>query len=73
MGGKTIGEVAKRLGCNHSGGGHAVLRAAARQLSLPTGHMIEYGLNAGPGYNHIKFIPLSEILVEDSTYTNTLG
>jgi hypothetical protein len=63
---KTIGEVAKKLGCNHSGGGYVVLRAAARQLDLPTDHMIEYGLNAGPGYNHIKFIPLSEILVENS-------
>ncbi len=67
---KTIGEVAKKLGCNHSGGGYVVLRAAARQLDLPTDQMIEYGLNAGPGYNHIKFIPLSEILVENSNYTN---
>jgi hypothetical protein len=67
---KTIGEVAKKLGCNHSGGGYVVLRTAARELNLPIGHMIEYGINTGPGYNHIKFIPLSEILVENSTYTN---
>jgi hypothetical protein len=66
---KTIGEVAKKLGRNHSGGGYVVLRAAAQQLDLPTDHMIEYGLNTGPRYNHIKFIPLSEILVENSTYT----
>lgn len=39
-------------------------------MGLPTAHMVEYGLNTGPGYNHIKFIPLSEILVEDSAYTN---
>jgi len=32
--------------------------------------MIQYGLNTGPGYNHIRFIPLSEILVENSGYTN---
>jgi len=67
---KTIGEVARKLGCNHSGGGYLVLRRAAHQLNLPVDHLIEYGLNAGPGYNHIKFIPLSEILVENSTYTN---
>lgn len=67
---KTIGEVARKLGCNHSGGGYVVLRAAAEQLNLPTEHMIEYGLNVGPGYNHLKFIPLSEILIENSTYTN---
>ena len=67
---KTIGEVAKKLGCNHSGGGYVVLRTAVQQLNLSTEHMIDYGLNTGIGYNHIKFIPLSEILVEDSTYTN---
>lgn len=67
---KTIGKVAKKLGCNHSGGSYVVLRTAAQQLKLPTEHMIEYGLNAGLGYNHIKFIPLSEILVENSAYTN---
>lgn len=67
---KTVGEVAKKLGRNKSGGGYPVLRAAAQELNLPTDHMIEYGLNTGPSYNHAKFIPLSEILVENSTYTN---
>jgi hypothetical protein len=66
---KTLGEVAKRLGCNHSGGGYVVLRRAAQELNLATSHMIDYGLNGGPRYNHVKFIPLSEILVENSTYT----
>ena len=70
LGSKTIGEVARKLGCNHSGGGYLVLRSAAQQLNLPVDHLIEYGLNAGPGYNHIKFIPLSEILIENSAYTN---
>jgi hypothetical protein len=67
---KTLGEVAKKLGRNKSGGGYSVLRAAAQELNLPTDHMIEYGLNTGPGYNHIKFLPLSEILIEKSTYSN---
>lgn len=67
---KTVGEVAKKLGCNHSGGGYVVLQAAARFLDLPIDHMIEYGLNTGPGYNQVKFIPLSEILVEKSSYAN---
>ena len=67
---KTIGEVARKLCCNHSGGGYVVLRTTAQQLNLTTNHMIQYGLNTGPGYNHIKFIPLSEILVVNSTYTN---
>jgi hypothetical protein len=67
---KTLGGVAKKLGCNRSGGGYVVLRTTAQQLNLPTDHMVEYGLNAGPSYNRVKFIPLSEILVENSTYTN---
>jgi hypothetical protein len=67
---KTLGAVAKKLGCNRSGGGYVVLRAAAQQLNLSTDHMIEYGLNTAPSYNGNKFIPLSEILVENSTYTN---
>jgi hypothetical protein len=70
LGSKTVGAVAKKLGCNLSGGGYLVLRRAAHELNLPTDHMIEYGLNTGPSYNHVKFIPLSEILVENSTYTN---
>ena len=67
---KTIGEVAKKLGCNQSGGGYVVLRAAAQELKLPADHMINYGLNAGPSYNRFKPIPLSAILVENSAYTN---
>ena len=67
---KTLGEVARRLGCNRSGGGYVVLRMAAQELNLSTDHMIAYGLNPGPSYNHVKFIPLSEILVDNSTYTN---
>lgn len=67
---KTIGEVARKLGCNHSGGGYLVLRNAAQKLNLTAEHLVKYGLNAGPGYNHIKFIPLAEILIRNSTYTN---
>ncbi len=67
---RTVGEVARKLKCNHSGGGYLVLKRAAQQLNLPVDHLIKYGLNAGPGYNHIKFIPLSEILIKNSTYTN---
>ncbi|HLM02284.1 MAG TPA: hypothetical protein VK400_14630, partial [Pyrinomonadaceae bacterium] len=41
---KTIGEVARKLSCNHSGGGYLVLKRAAQKLDLPTDHLIEYGL-----------------------------
>jgi hypothetical protein len=67
---KTVGEVARKLGCNHSGGGYVVLRMAARELNLRTDHMVEYGLNDGPGYNHFKCIPLAQIMVENSSYIN---
>ena len=67
LGSITVGEVARKLGCNHSGGGYVVLKAAARELNLASDHMAEYGLNTSPGYNHIKFIPLAEILIEHSS------
>lgn len=67
---KTVGEVARKLGCNRSGGGYVVLRATALELNLSADHMIDYGLNTGPSYNHVKFIPLSHILLAHSTYTN---
>lgn len=70
LGSRTIGEVAKKLGRNHSGGGYVVLKAAAGQLNLSDAHMIDYGTNPGPRYNHVKFIPLSTILVEYSSYTS---
>lgn len=58
------------MGRNKSGGGYVVLRTAARQLNLPTDHMIEYGLRTGPSYNRYRCIPLSMILLENSCYTN---
>ncbi|MBV9926015.1 MAG: HNH endonuclease [Acidobacteria bacterium] len=67
---KTVGEVAKKLGRNRSGGGYVVLKTAARELSLPTDHMIEYGFSTGPSYNRYRSIPLSAILIKDSSYTN---
>lgn len=66
---RTIGEVAKKLGRNHSGGGYVVLRTAAQELNLSTDHMIEYGLNTGESYNRYRCIPLSGILIENSFYT----
>lgn len=68
---KTVGEVARKLGRNRSGGGYVVLKTAAQELNLPTDHMIEYGLNTGPGYNRYRSIPLSMLLVKNSSYTNT--
>ncbi|HJU55368.1 MAG TPA: HNH endonuclease [Pyrinomonadaceae bacterium] len=48
----------------------ATKNALVKKLALPADHMIDYGFNTGPGYNRIKFIPLSEILVQHSAYTN---
>src|ERR1043165_3012903 len=67
---KTIGEVARKLGRNKSGGGYVVLKTAAEELNLPTDHMIEYGVSTSPSYNRFRCIPLSEVLIENSSYTN---
>lgn len=67
----SIAQVARKLGCNTTGGGYVTLKLAARDLGLTNGHMTGQGWNVDWKDNPAKgrAIPLSAILVEDSTYT----
>ncbi|HKC65256.1 MAG TPA: HNH endonuclease signature motif containing protein [Pyrinomonadaceae bacterium] len=67
----SIAQVAKKLGCNTTGGGYITLKAAARELGLDNSHMTGQGWNIGwPSHPSIaREIPLSDILIENSTYT----
>ena len=67
----SIAQVAKKLGCNTTGGGYVTLKMAARELGLDDSHMTGQGWNIGWQSNPSKerVIALSDILVEDSTYT----
>jgi hypothetical protein len=67
----SIAQVATKLGCNTTGGGYITLKMAARELGLDCSHMTGQGWNIGWPSNPAKerVIPLSNILVKDSTYT----
>ena len=67
----SIAQVAKKLGCNTTGGGYISLKMAALELSLDNSHMTGQGWNIGWQSNPARkrVIPLVDILVENSTYT----
>jgi hypothetical protein len=67
----AIAQVAKRLGCNATGGGYITLKLAARELGLDTSHMTGQGWNVGWPTNpsRDRVIALSDLLVKNSTYT----
>lgn len=67
----SIAQVAKKLGCNATGGGYTTLKMAARELDLNDDHMTGQGWNVGWKSNPAteRIIPLSNILVKNSTYT----
>jgi hypothetical protein len=68
----SIAQVAKKLGCNTTGGGYVTLKVAARDLGLDNSHMTGQGWNVGWKSNPARerATPLSDILVENSTYTS---
>ncbi|PYS87966.1 MAG: HNH endonuclease [Acidobacteria bacterium] len=67
----SIAQVAKRLGCNTTGGGYVSLKLAARELGLDDRHMTGQGWNIGWPSNPARerVIALSDILVKNSAYT----
>lgn len=71
LGSSSIAQVAKKLGCNTTGGGYVTLKMAARDLGLDDSHMTGQGWNIGWPSNpsRERIISLSEILVKNSAYT----
>ena len=67
----SIAQVAKKLDCNTTGGGYVSLKMAARELGLDDDHMTGQGWNVGWKSNPARerVIPLTDILIENSTYT----
>lgn len=64
----SLRQVALKLGKNGDGNIYYILRSAAQDLGLTEDHMIKDRLELA---RKVATIPLIEILVEDSTYTNT--
>jgi hypothetical protein len=66
--------VLRAIGLKLCGGSHAQVKLRVKQLGLSTEHFTGQGWCVGDKHQeHVKriTIPLDEILVRDSTYTNT--
>ncbi len=67
---ESISEVANKLDCNRSGNGFYTLRNAAIELGLNQDHMPTTRTKRSTNSRR-KRSPLSDILIENSTYSNT--
>jgi hypothetical protein len=67
----SIAQVAKKLGCNTTGGGYITLKMATRELGLDDSHMTGQGWNIGWPSNpsRARVIALPDVLIKNSTYT----
>lgn len=66
---QSIAQVLRSLGLNATGGNYKSIQIHIERLALSTAHFKGQGWNRGRSNPH--GIPLSEILVEGSTYRNT--
>lgn len=69
---KSMASTQRKLGLKPTGGNYKGLYIHIERLGLNTNHWTGQGWNVGEDHrNFTKKQPLEEILVEDSTYTNT--
>jgi hypothetical protein len=66
---RGVSDVLRRLGYQPSGGMHRFVSQKIKNLGLDTSHFVGQGWNKG-GSHTFSRVPLAEILVENSTYTN---
>lgn len=68
----SISQLCRKLGIIPKGGNYKTLKSKIRKWKLDISHFTGQGWNVGDRYKDIKRkIPLNEILVENSTYTNS--
>lgn len=68
----SLAEVMRKLGLKPAGGNYTTVNRKIKALGLDTSHFTGQGWNVGDKYRQVKPAkPLKEILVKDSTYTNT--
>ena len=67
---KSWRQVLFSLGLREGGGTYTHIKNLAKKLNLSTEHMTGKGWNSGDRYVNPHKRPLSDILVEDSTYTS---
>ena len=70
---RSIRQALMKVGIAPYGGNYATVRMLIKKHNIDTSHMTGQGWNKGDILGLVLFntIPLEEILVEDSTYTNT--
>lgn len=68
----SYAEVMRKIGLIPAGGNYDTVKRKIKELNLDTSHMTGKAWNQGEKYRPIKEAqPLSEILIENSTFTNT--
>ena len=68
----SYAEVMRKIGLTPAGGNYETVKRKIIELNLDTSHMTGKVCNQGERYRDIKKAqPLSEILIENSTFTNT--
>ena len=68
----SYAEVMRKIGLTPAGGNYETVKRKIIELNLDTSHMTGKVWNQGERYRDIKKAqPLSEILIENSTFTNT--
>ena len=68
---QSISRVLKALGLRPAGGNYKAVHLRVKALALNTAHWTGQAYLKGKGNPYAKRIPLKQILVKDSTYTNT--
>ena len=68
----SISEVCRRMGIKPVGGNYKTIKKYINLYELDNSHFTGQGWNCGENYKHFgKKCELEDILIEDSTYTNT--
>lgn len=67
----SIAQVCRSLGMKAAGGNYKTLKRCFIEWNIDTSHFRGQGWNVGLQFNPKPSKPLSEILIQNSTYTNT--
>jgi len=67
----SVAQVLRKLNLRPTGGNYKSMRSHFKRLNLDTSHFKGKGYLKGQSHNWNPTIPLNQILVENSSYTNT--
>ena len=67
----SINSILPKLGLKQKGGNHELVKRHIKRLNLDTSHILGRGHLKGKANPYTPKIPLSEILIENSSYTSS--